>query len=85
MEDFKSALLDFVKFQNAEQLQLHERMETQQLQHQERMENYLFKLKKKIKRKLKKKKATDISKRNGRETGRISKNKFWNWKVVEIL
>ena len=27
MEDFKNALLDFVKFQNAQQLQLQERME----------------------------------------------------------
>ena len=37
MEDFKSALLDFVKFQNTQQLQLHERMETQLLQLHERM------------------------------------------------
>ena len=42
MEDFKSALLDFVKFQNAQQLQLQERIETQQLQLQERMEKLLI-------------------------------------------
>ena len=38
MEDFKSALLDFVKFQNAPQLQVHGSTETPQLQLQERME-----------------------------------------------
>ena len=42
MEDFKSALLEFVKFQNAQQLQLQERIETQQLQLQERMEKLLI-------------------------------------------
>ena len=42
MEDMKRALLDFVKFQNAHQLQLQERIETQQLQLQERMEKITY-------------------------------------------
>ena len=43
MEDFKSALLEFMKFRNAQQLQLQEK----------KKKNYLFKLKRKIKRKVK--------------------------------
>ena len=42
MEDFKSALLDFVKFQNAQQLQFQERTETQQLQLKKRIEKLPF-------------------------------------------
>ena len=34
MEDFKSSLLEFVKFQNARQLRLQERIKTQYLQFQ---------------------------------------------------
>ena len=39
---FESALLDLVKFQNVQQLQLYERMETLQLQLLERMEKLLI-------------------------------------------
>ena len=48
---FQSALWDFVKFQNAQLLQLQERIETQQVQLQERMEKLLIQAQKKIKKK----------------------------------
>ena len=42
MEDFKNALLDFVKFQNIQQLQQREWIETHQFQFQEKMEKLLI-------------------------------------------
>ena len=72
MENFKSALLDFVKFQNAQQLQLQEWIETHQLLLQERMEK--FKLKKKIERKVKR------NSRNINKNGWIINKNSWNIK-----
>ena len=48
MDDFKSALLDFVKFQNAQQLRLHERMETQELRLRERIEKQQLQIQERI-------------------------------------
>ena len=72
MEDFKIILLDLVKYQNTQQLQVQERMEEtwqkQLLSQQEKIEKLLL----------------QIQKGKSRETTRISKASFLNWQAVVI-